>query len=257
MSYVTHQRRLLRSICDTMEDDLQAKTLRDRMKKASAICQRMMLLLDTGEVRCQHEIDSKEVQDTRMTREEQIRIIAAEVDDSVRKPDTARFSCEKYFVAAHQALSEATYAGRDEEFSFAKFREEMVLASAWCLLAADTGIEVILCERLRQDQLWGDEFDQKNTANDWHAYVAHYLTLAMRSSAQDYVVNMVKACGLCQAAVLMIDLHGSCAPRHYEDLPSSGAAEIDLCDSCCQQSDCTIAAGRTTDCTKFQPIGRE
>lgn len=57
ISYVTHQRRLLRSICDTMEDDLQAKTLRDRMKKASAICQRIMLLLDTGEVRCQLEID--------------------------------------------------------------------------------------------------------------------------------------------------------------------------------------------------------
>lgn len=37
----------------------------------------------------------------------------------------------------------------------------------------------------------------------------------------------------------------------------SGANKIDLCDSCIRQGDCTISAGRTTGCIRFQPIGRE
>ena len=161
-----------------------------------------------------------------MTREEEISIIAGEVNGTVLLLPPARLGSEEYFVAAHHALSEATYSDRGEEFSIAKFRENMVLASAWCQLAAAEGVVTILNERLRQDRLWGDEFDHKNTANDWHAYVAHYMSLAMRSSAQDYAINMVKACGICQAAVLMIDRYGKCAPRHYENLPRSGAKEI-------------------------------
>jgi hypothetical protein len=34
-----------------------------------------------------------------------------------------------------------------------------------------------------------------------------------------------KACGIAQAAILMIDRYGNCAPRHYENLPHSGAKE--------------------------------
>ena len=50
-------------------------------------------------------------------------------------------------------------------------------------------------------------------------------------------------------------------PHHYGDddgcSSRSGAKEIDLCNSCVRQSDCTIAVGRTAGCIKFQPIGRE
>lgn len=159
--------------------------------------------------------------------EEQISKIATEVDDAVRKLPPARLGSEEYFVAAHYSLALATYSGRNEEFSIAKFREKMVLVSAWCQLAASEDVVTILRERLRQDNLWGDEFDQKNTVNDWHAYVSHYMSLAMQSSVQDYCVNMVKAAGVAQAAILMIDRYGRCAPRHYENLPRSGAKEIE------------------------------
>ena len=47
----------------------------------------------------------------------------------------------------------------------------------------------------------------------------------MIGSAQDYCENMVKAAGIAQAAVLMIDRYGRCAPRHYENLPNSGARD--------------------------------
>lgn len=154
---------------------------------------------------------------------EQISKIATEVADEVRKLPPARLPSSDYFVAAHHSLAEATYSGRDEEFSTARFREKMVLVSAWCQLAAAVGSDTILQERLRQDSLWGDEFDRKNTANDWHAYIAHYMSLAIRS--QDYAKNMTKAAGIAQAAILMVDRYGRCAPRHYENLPRSGAKE--------------------------------
>lgn len=144
----------------------------------------------------------------------QIELIAKEVAHLIRPSQTpARLGCEEYFVAAHNALSEAT---RDEEFSIQRFRAKMILAAAWCQLAADADSSMVIHERLRQDNLWGDEFDQKNTYNDWHVYVARYISHAMRSNAQDYQMNMVKAAAICQAAVLMIDRYGKCAPRHYE-----------------------------------------
>jgi hypothetical protein len=154
-----------------------------------------------------------------------VRRIALEVSDQTHKLPPAPLPVTNYFVAAHNCLAKATYFGRDEEFSTAKYRENMVLASAWCQLAAGVGLSTIFLERDRQDKLWGDTFDRKNTANDWHAYIAHYMSLAMRSNAQDYVRNMVKAACICQAAVLMVDRYGAPAPRHYEGLPRAGAKE--------------------------------
>ena len=158
-------------------------------------------------------------------REEQIKAIANEVGQDIR-PGLLRLSQVEYYVGVGNHIALATYCGRNEEFSTTAFRCNMLIASAFCQLAANAETETIMAERLRQDGLWGDAFDQKNTANDWHAYVAHYMSLAMRSSAQDYAVNMVKAAGIAQAAVLMIDRYGRCAPRHYENLPRSGAKEI-------------------------------
>lgn len=177
--------------------------------------------------------------------------IATEVADVARTLPPARLPDTDYFVAAHTHLAEATYVGRDEAFSIQKFRSNMVMVSAWCQRAADGVVAEIMAERRRQDEMWGDEFDQKNTANDWHAYVSHYMSLAMRSNAQDYCINMVKAAGIAQAAILMIDRYGQCAPRHYENLPRSGAK--DLCDTCARQPQgCSIAAGRTASCAHYR-----
>ncbi|MCK5604263.1 hypothetical protein KAR91_20410 [Candidatus Pacearchaeota archaeon] len=84
-------------------------------------------------------------------------------------------------------------------------------------------------ERDRQIRLWGTKFDAKNTANDWAAYIINYVAKATYAgrdetfSPRDFRINMMKVAALAQAAVLMIDLNGGCAPRHYENLPRSGA----------------------------------
>lgn len=91
----------------------------------------------------------------------------------------------------------------------------------------------IQVERDRQFRLWGDDFDAKNTPNDWAAYMIHYIAKATYAGRKEQFTpeqfreNMMKVAVLAQAAVLMIDLHGGCAPRHYEDLPRSGANEIE------------------------------
>ena len=157
---------------------------------------------------------------------EQIIAIAREVAAAANHLPPARVPDTDYFVAAHKHLALATYAGQRAEFTTEKFRKNMVTVAAWCHLAADTCSVTVAVERTRQDKMWGDNFDRKNTANDWHAYISHYMSLAMLSSAQDYQINMVKACGIAQAAILVIDRYGQCAPRHYENLPNSGAKSI-------------------------------
>lgn len=128
----------------------------------------------------------------------------------------------KFFVAIGQNIAEATYVGRKEAFSIKKFRRHMRIAAAYCLKAAAVDSDVILQERLRQNKIWGVDFDRRNTANDWHAYVGHYIAKAIRGNTEEYEINMVKACGICQGAILIVDLFGAPAPRHYEDLPGAG-----------------------------------
>lgn len=87
-------------------------------------------------------------------------------------------------------------------------------------------------ERDRQFRLWGDDFDKKNTPNDWAAYIINYVAKATYAgrdeefTSEQFRENMMKVAALAQGAVLMIDLHGKCADRHYEGLPRSGANEI-------------------------------
>ncbi len=84
-------------------------------------------------------------------------------------------------------------------------------------------------ERLRQEMLWGHEFDAKNTPNDWAAFICHYVGLATYSGCKDeytpesFRANMLKVSALAQGAVAVIDAQGKCADRHYENLPRSGA----------------------------------
>lgn len=87
-------------------------------------------------------------------------------------------------------------------------------------------------ERQRQVKLWGDDFDDKNTANDWVAYIGNYVNLGAYSGREAkytparFRENLVKAATLCIAAIEAIDRNGDCASRHYEKLPRAGAKEI-------------------------------
>lgn len=78
-------------------------------------------------------------------------------------------------------------------------------------------------------ELWGTEFDDGNTANDWVAYVTYYVSSGAYAgrnenyTPEQYRKNLAKAAGLCIAAMLAIDRNGDCAPRHYENLPNAGA----------------------------------
>lgn len=122
---------------------------------------------------------------------------------------------EVSFVYIHGHLAQATYDGRGGRHSVEEFRRHMVIASAKCMMAAAISEEDVLTERHRQENMWGDAFDKKNTANDWHAYVTHYLWLALQDG-QDHQENMLKAAALCQAAILMVDRYGAPARRHYD-----------------------------------------
>jgi hypothetical protein len=131
--------------------------------------------------------------------------------------------------AARQALSTATYDGRGRKYSVEVFRKELVRCSAILMsLGGLTGAEIV-GERARQDDLWGDSFDKKNTANDWHAYIANYISQAVeRQAVADtvgYETNLLKAAALCQAAILMVDLNGAPAPRHYDDVLDHDVAQ--------------------------------
>ena len=87
-------------------------------------------------------------------------------------------------------------------------------------------------ERERQIRLWGIEFDAKNTPNDWAAYIINYVAKATYAGRHEQFTNeqfrasMLKVSALAQGAVLMIDLNGKCADRHYEELPAAGARDL-------------------------------
>ncbi|MCK5615822.1 hypothetical protein KAR91_78890 [Candidatus Pacearchaeota archaeon] len=93
--------------------------------------------------------------------------------------------------------------------------------------------EQIFSERNRQQQLWGNDFDDKNTANDWVAYIGNYVNLAAYSGREAkytparFRENLIKAATLCIAAIEAVDRNGDCAPRHYEGLPGAGAKKIE------------------------------
>lgn len=81
----------------------------------------------------------------------------------------------------------------------------------------------------RAVELWGFNFDDKNTANDWTAYICYYVTSGAYSGRQEaytpkkFREHLAKAAGLCLAGMLAIDRNSDCAPRHYENLPNAGA----------------------------------
>lgn len=90
-------------------------------------------------------------------------------------------------------------------------------------------IDDLKMEVLRQLELWGVDFDDKNTANDWAAYICRYVTegayIGRRTlyTPVRFREYLKKAAALCISAMAAIDRNGDCAPRHYEGLPGAGS----------------------------------
>ena len=81
----------------------------------------------------------------------------------------------------------------------------------------------ILKERERQQELWGNDFDDLNTANDWVAYICRYVSEgAYNGREKNYTVerfreHLIKAMAICCAAIETIDRNdGKLIHRHYD-----------------------------------------
>jgi len=74
----------------------------------------------------------------------------------------------------------------------------------------------IAVERQYQDEMWGSEFDDKNTVNDWITYMARYASNAGTATPAGQRVALVKVAALAVAAVEAFDRNEGFPPRHYE-----------------------------------------
>ena len=76
---------------------------------------------------------------------------------------------------------------------------------------------LVLAEAARAQAQWGTSFDEKNTLNDWAAYINIYLGHAtgMGASKEEVVRGLRKAAGLTLAALLYAE-NDALAPRHYD-----------------------------------------
>lgn len=73
-------------------------------------------------------------------------------------------------------------------------------------------------ERAYQNDRWGEEFDDKNTVNDWVTYICHYCTESAMHDPPLEVVRekLLKTATLAVAALEAFDRNGGLAPRHYD-----------------------------------------
>lgn len=76
----------------------------------------------------------------------------------------------------------------------------------------DIGLEVT-----RAKQQWGEDFDRKNTLNDWVTYAGMYATRAaeMGRTPEEQEKYLRKAAGLLINAIDMLRREGF-SPRHYD-----------------------------------------
>ncbi len=78
-------------------------------------------------------------------------------------------------------------------------------------------------ERESQDHRWGHEFDDKNTANDWSAYITRYngnasfcTTYGQPFDGTAWRQQMVKVAALAVAAIESFDRNNGLPRRHYD-----------------------------------------
>ena len=78
-------------------------------------------------------------------------------------------------------------------------------------------------ERDYQDQKWGTEFDDGNTANDWVTYITQYVGRAgsMNNTLADFQEAMTKVAALAVAAIETVQRNGCLPPRHYDPKPEA------------------------------------
>jgi hypothetical protein len=74
--------------------------------------------------------------------------------------------------------------------------------------------ELISKEREYQDNTWGPTFDDKNTPNDWIAYIMHYAGRAVTLPWNEikFREGVLKVATLCVAILERVEY----APRHYD-----------------------------------------
>jgi len=73
-------------------------------------------------------------------------------------------------------------------------------------------------ERDYQDERWGNEFDDKNTSNDWCTYICRYAAnaAAFDITTAQFREQMVKVAALAVASIEATDRTGGLPPRHYD-----------------------------------------
>ena len=84
--------------------------------------------------------------------------------------------------------------------------------------ALDRIFEEIHEERVYQEERWGTEFDDRNTANDWVSYIIRYASngCAFNMSQEDFETAMKKVATLAVAAIETSRRNGGPAKRHYD-----------------------------------------
>lgn len=72
-------------------------------------------------------------------------------------------------------------------------------------------------EREYQNQRFGTAFDDKNTLNDWSAYITRYLGNAtFATTREEQRCQLIKVAALAVAAVEAFDRNLAFPPRHYD-----------------------------------------
>ena len=73
-------------------------------------------------------------------------------------------------------------------------------------------------------QQWGNEFDSKNTLNDWVTYIVMYAGDAakMKTTPNEAEQKLIKVAGLAISALENLRANGQFAPRHYEEKVAKG-----------------------------------
>lgn len=73
-------------------------------------------------------------------------------------------------------------------------------------------------ERERQEELWGTQFDDQNTVNDWATFVSTYASSATRIGLAGPAQReqLMKTAALAVAALEGYDRNGGFRGRHYD-----------------------------------------
>lgn len=80
-----------------------------------------------------------------------------------------------------------------------------------------SAFEMIDAEREYQEKKWGNEFDDKNNANDWSAYISRYNgNASFATTPGDWQKQMTKVAALAVAALEAFQRNGQLPKRHYD-----------------------------------------